>query len=282
MSGNGPTGGGGYNGVNDFSESLLKFSPAAGLSTPVDWFTPSNWLGLDQDDEDFGGSGPLLLPGTNLIIGGGKFGTFYLTNTLALGHEQPGNTQIVQTLNNNGGEIKSRPVYWNRMAAGGVDNPWMYVWSDGGDVLKAYTFVTSGNQFVFATEGSLASPGGNSGGVLTLTANGGTPQTGIVWSSMPLNANADGGVHQGVLRAYNADNLSEELWDSNLSANDNMGNWPKFSPPTVANGRVYMASFPSDGVSSTSVSVYGLFNGVYPKPAAVIMTPILNYLLMGQ
>ena len=115
-----------------------------------------------------------------------------------------------------------------------------------------------------------------------MTANGGTPQTGIVWSSMPLNANADGGVHQGVLRAYNADNLSEELWDSNLSANDNMGNWPKFSPPTVANGRVYMASFPSDGVSSTSVSVYGLFNGVYPKPAAVIMTPILNYLLMGQ
>lgn len=278
MSGNGPTSGG-YNGVNEFSESLLKFSPSVGIGSPVDWFTPSSWLSLDQDDNDFGGSGPMLLPGTNLVIGGGKAGTFYLTSTTSLGHEQIGDTQIAQVLNNNGGEIKSGPVYWNRMANGGVDNPWMYVWSDGGDVLKAYTFVTSSGQFVYATQGNLASPAGNSGGVLTLTANGGTPQTGIVWSSMPLNADADGGVHQGVLRAYNADDLSQELWDSNLSATDNMGNWPKFNPPTVANGRVYMGSFPSDGMGSTSVTVYGLFNAKYPSPAAVVLAPIINYLL---
>src|SRR5260370_41331272 len=37
-----------------------------------------------------------------------------------------------------------------------------------------------------------------------------------------------------------------------------MGNYPKGSAPTVANGRVYLGSFPSDGVSSTAVNVYGL------------------------
>src|SRR5207237_2421499 len=104
---------------------------------------------------------------------------------------------------------------------------------------------------------TIVAPGGNSGGVLTLSANGSTPGTGVVWASMPLSADGNDGVHQGVLRAFDAGRLTQELWDSNMSAQDDMGNWPKFSPPIVANGRVYVGSFPTDGVNDTAVSVFG-------------------------
>ena len=65
-----------------------------------------------------------------------------------------------------------------------------------------------------------------------------------------------------MLRAFDADDLRTELWNSNQNGHrDDAGNWPKFSPPTVVNGRVYLGSFPSDGVSDTQVNVYGLLGG---------------------
>src|SRR5262249_4702891 len=105
---------------------------------------------------------------------------------------------------------------------------------------------------------TVLSPNGSAGGVLTLSANGSTPGSGIVWASMALE-DANSGVHQGELRAFDADNLSTELWNSEQDHDrDDAGNWPKFSAPTVADGRVYLASFPSDGVGDTKVNVYGL------------------------
>ena len=76
---------------------------------------------------------------------------------------------------------------------------------------------------------------------------------------MPISLDGDHGLSPGVLRAFDANNLTTELWDSEMnSTRDAMGIWPKYSPPTVLNGQVYMASFPSDGVSTTILSVYGL------------------------
>ena len=55
-----------------------------------------------------------------------------------------------------------------------------------------------------------------------------------------------------MLRAFDADDLQTELWNSETNdARDDAGNWPKFSPPTVVNGRVYLGSFPSDGAGDT-------------------------------
>ncbi len=250
------TGNGSWNGTSNFSESMLKFGAGSGLSL-VDWFTPSSYASLDSGDLDYGASGPLLVPGTSLVVGGGKEGIFYVMNSGNLGHEQAGNGQIVQSLANNGGYIKSGPVYWNRVGGAG---PWMYDWSDGGaggDVLKAYHFNGSTFDTTPAAQSTIVSPAGNSGGVLTLSANGGTPGTGIVWACMPVNSDGDNGVHAGILRAFNADNLAQELWDSS-NGTDTLGNWPKFSAPLVANGRVYVGSYPSGGVGATTVSVYGL------------------------
>src|SRR5262249_27071334 len=80
---------------------------------------------------------------------------------------------------------------------------------------------------------------------------------GIVWSSMPTSLDGDHGVVPGVLRAFGADNLSTELWDSEMvPARDSLGNWPKYSAPTVVTGHVYMAAIPSDGVGAGTISVY--------------------------
>ena len=266
MSGRGPAvdasgnvyymvGNGDWNGTRNFGESMVKFGSTPGMPL-LDWFTPDSWSSLNAGDVDYGSSGPILIPGTDLIAGAGKTSIFYVMHTGNLGHESAGNGQIVQSLANNGGGVYGGPVYWNRSAGAG---PWMYVWSNGCDFLKAYHFNGATFDTGIVSESTIASPCGESGGVLTLSANGSTGGSGIIWSSMPLADNGDHGVHQGVLRAFNADDLTKELWNSRLNAaRDDSGNWAKYSPPTVVNGRVYLASFPADGVSSAPLNVYGL------------------------
>jgi outer membrane protein assembly factor BamB len=72
-------------------------------------------------------------------------------------------------------------------------------------------------------------------------------------------------VCHGILRAYDAENLNL-LWTSDLNhARDGFQLLAKFNPPTVANGRVYMATF------SNEVEVYGLLHHNYVRPAAEII-----------
>ncbi|HEY6941467.1 PQQ-binding-like beta-propeller repeat protein [Dokdonella sp.] len=251
-------GNGTYDGVRNFGESFVKFG--ATPDTPMlDWFTPSVYDELNQADADLGGSGPILLPGTDRIVGAGKSGVFYVTRTTSLGHESADDANIVQVFSNGGQQIKGGPVYWNRSGGAG---PWMYVWSDGNSPMKAYRFDASAGTFdtTPASQSTLFSNNGSAGGVLTLSANGSTPGTGVLWSSMAFSgSDPNSGVHPGVLRALDADDLTHELWNSEQdAARDRMGNWPKFSPPTVVGGRVYMASFPGDGVGAATVSTYGL------------------------
>ncbi len=71
------------------------------------------------------------------------------------------------------------------------------------------------------------------------------------------------GTVAGMLRAFDANNLTTELWDSQMNdARDDVGLWAKFSPATVANGKVYLASF------SNLLNVYGLESfGLSATPA---------------
>jgi hypothetical protein len=245
-------GNGDWDGTTNFGESLLKFSTSSGGLSLVDWFTPDNWSTLNGTDADLGSTGPLLVPGTNLLVGGGKQSVFYVVQLSNLGHEQSGNGQIVQHFSTGGGQIKGGPVFWNRTTGAG---PTMYVWADN-DYLKAFHFNGSSFDTSPISKSTFQDPSGSSGGVLTISSNGSTSGTGIVWSSMPLSQDGDHGTVQGVIRAFDANNLTNELWNSEQnSSRDSTGLWPKFSPPTVINGKMYMASF------SNVLNVYGLISG---------------------
>jgi hypothetical protein len=264
------TGNGDYNvGSNDYGDSVLKLNTAGGGLSVVDWFTPDDFQSLQASDLDLGSTGPVLIPGTDLLVTSGKESIIYVMHTSNLGHEQTGNNQIVQHFPTTGGEIKGGLAMWNRTSGTG---PTMYVWPDN-IRLQAYHFNGSTLDTTPISQSTIVAPTGNSGGVLTISANGSTPGTGIVWSSMPSTDDSDHGVHQGVLRAFDANNLTTELWDSTMnSSRDDMGLWPKFSPPTVVNGKVYMASF------SDVLNVYGVFAqnpdfAVSGTPAAQSVAP---------
>jgi hypothetical protein len=242
------SGNGDWDGNTNFGDSVLKLSTTNGKLSLVDYFTPDSFAMLGADDFDLGSSGPLLIPGTDLLLHTGKDSIIRVMHTSNMGHEQSGNGQIVQNFPTTGEQVRGGMVFWNRATGLG---PTMYVWPDNSG-LNAFRF--NGTKFnTSPLTSAIVAASGNSGGVLTLSANGDTPGTGIVWSSMPLNANGDHGTVDGVLRAFDADDLSNELWDSEMNdTRDDMGVWPKYSPPTVVNGKVYMASF------SNFLNVYGL------------------------
>jgi outer membrane protein assembly factor BamB len=104
--------------------------------------------------------------------------------------------------------------------------------------------------------GGTVPAGGMPGGMLTLSADG--AQSGIVWATIPY-WDANSIVGPGRLLAYDATQFDvfadgspklRLLWDSERENLPFIYN--KFTPPVVANGRVYVATY--DG----RVDVYGL------------------------
>jgi hypothetical protein len=82
------------------------------------------------------------------------------------------------------------------------------------------------------------------GGALSISANGNA--NGILWA-VQKNGTANGTLH-----AYDASNLSFELYNSDQAGTrDTLDMAAKFAIPLVANGKVYVAS-------NTQLTVYGL------------------------
>ena len=88
------------------------------------------------------------------------------------------------------------------------------------------------------------------GGILSLSSAGHDTATGIVWLSHfrdpgpAKGLDATRQIHDGVLEAFDATNL-RLLWSSDGKLEDGVGYFQKFTPPTVANGKVYLAASPS-------------------------------------
>jgi len=251
--------GNGYDGVHNFSESFLKLDPTHGLNL-VDWFTPDQWRSLDTNDDDLTSSGPMLVPGTNLVAGGGKEGVLYVLNTDNLGKFNSSDSQIVQEQYIAPFELHGGLVYWQRSSANG--GPLMYDWA-ASDSLKAYPF--NGSTFASSPSAQFGSQQNWPGGILTLSANGDQPGSGVLWVTLCISGDVqDYPPAPGALYAFDAANISHELWDSTMNAaRDGFGNVGKFVPPVVANGKVYV------GTWSNQVAVYGLLSTYTLMPTSL-------------
>jgi hypothetical protein len=228
-------------GGTGYSEALLLMTPAL---APVDWFVPYDYANLNATDLEVGSSGLLLLQQDHRTISGSKKSKIYVNDTGNLGHfSDAGDSQIVQTISLDAGELHGSPVLWPTSAGELV-----YVWA-ADDTVRS--FQVTGGMLTAAGVGTSPSPGWP-GGSLTVSANGATPGTGILWASMPLTG-ANEGLIPGILRALDAAHVDTELWNSRLNpARDDCGFYAKYASPTVANGKVYLPSF------SNRVCVYGL------------------------
>jgi hypothetical protein len=249
----------------DYGDSVLKISTASGLSI-VDYFTPTNQAALDQADLDLGSGGPMALPGTNLIVGSGKDGVVRVVDTTNLGQFSATTNNNVQNFQGTTGVVfMGAPIYWNSPNNG----PVIYIWS-GNDFLKAYQLVNGSFQTTPVSQSTVVEAQGYSNSVpLSLSANGNQAGTGIVWGSGAFSGNANEQTVAGILRAFDATDLTKELWDSKQNAaRDDVGNYAKFSPPTIANGKVYLATF------SNQLLVYGLLTdfSIAVSPATVTVS----------
>jgi hypothetical protein len=241
----------------NYGDSFVRLRLENGTLAVKDYFTPCNERWMDGIDLDLGSGGPALIPETNLLYGGGKQGIIYLLSRANLGKfvaestasdcQNPNVVQQFQATDihvhgagTTYGHIHGSPVYWK-----GPDQARIYVWGEN-DHLKAYTF--SQGKFVDVDrpkESTVQAPNGMPGGLLSGSSNGSAAGTGIIWVVLPLDgdANKERGV-QGVVRAFDAQDVSRQLWTSELSgARDRLGLMAGFVPPTVAGGKVFVATY---------------------------------------
>jgi hypothetical protein len=227
-----------------------------------DFFTPFDSDAMNWADNDLGVSGVTYLPDLNLMALGGKTADLYLLDPNNMGgyntNPNPNltyNDNVVQEFAAKNGHLHGSSVYWNCPAIG----PSLYIWSEY-DHGKRYQFVNTGSVTtpawrMLTTPASItnmAAPDGMPGGMLALSANGNQAGTGILWVTMPTSLNANQMIVPGTLRAFDATDLSKELWNSDMATGDHIGLFGKFAPVTIANGRVYAATF------SSQLCVYGL------------------------
>jgi hypothetical protein len=245
------------NSVGDYGESFVKLGLSGNSLSVLDYFKAHNYDALNAIDKDLGSGGPVAIPGTAFIVGGGKQGLFYLVNTNDMGKLQPTSDRVVQEWQADFEGLFGSPVFWNNPSA-----PTLYVWGRG-DSLKAYGYNFSTGLFntSFSSASSVTTVGGggtDACGALSVSSNQSVAGTGILWAAIPL-ADPDSTTVHGKLYAFDATNVAKELWDSGQNATrDDYGNFAKFVPPTVANGKVYIAT------DSGQVCAYGL-----NPPAAV-------------
>jgi hypothetical protein len=283
------TGNGGTFDVNtggkDFGSAYIKLS---GDLSMLDYFAPSDVASLNTNNTDLSSGGFVLITEPSgadktVLAGGGKDGLLRVMDSSNMGKFNASINNNLQNFSGTNPPIFGSPVYWNSPNFG----PVIYLWGQQ-DFLKAWSLNTTTSQFntTPVSQANIQGVGvGGGDGVNTaaasLSANGGTAGTDIIWASTPYGnsgcttqCEANPGPVPGALYAFDATDLTKELWDSQMnSSRDAVGNYAKFSPPTIANGKVYLATF------SGQLQVYGL---LVPPDFSVSASPPSESIAVGN
>ena len=221
----------------DYGNAFLKLSTATGLAV-ADYFATFDTVSKSNADTDLGSGGAIVLPdlvdGTgvrHLAVGAGKDGHIYVVNRDSLGRWNATTNQIYQDIGGVLGAVFSTPAYFNNT---------LY-YGSAGNTIKAFPIV---NARVSSTPSSMTSRSfPYPGATPSISASGSS--NAILWAVE--NASS------AVLHAYDATNLSRELYNSTQapSGRDSFGAGNKFITPTVVNGRVFVGT-------TNGVAVFGL------------------------
>ena len=231
-------------------ESALKLTPSGSTLQVASYFTPSNFQALNDSDLDYGTMGALLIPNSNYFLTGGKDGNLYLLNKDNMGGWTSAANQVQQVY----ALGPSANMHCQAAYYGGSTTEFVYVWPENVP-LWAIPFNRGSN--MLDRTGGIGFPGsgptGQSGAVLSVSSNGAKAGTGILWASYASSGDAESFVSPGILRAFDANDVTRELWNNQQNpSRDGAGLYAKFSAPTIANGHVYLPTF------SNRVVVYGL------------------------
>ncbi|HEV7923970.1 MAG TPA: chitobiase/beta-hexosaminidase C-terminal domain-containing protein, partial [Verrucomicrobiae bacterium] len=239
---------------NNYAMSVIKFATSNGLQM-VDFFAPSDAVSLSGGDEDLGSAAPIILPDSagsaahpHLVVGGGKTSPIYLMDRDNMGRWNSTTDQIVQEFNGSyPGDRDTTPAFFNNT---------LYVFDSSGKI-GAYSITNAS----FNTT-PVETPDGydNKGGATACISANGTSNA-IVWAI--YNSGGETPTTPCILRAYNATNLTQELYTSDqIASRDSAGDAVKFIAPAIANGKVYVAA-------QYSLTVYGL-------ATTFVATPVIS------
>ena len=261
----GATGNGTFDGNTtgpDYGDSLFRLTATSSGLSLADWFTPIDQASLDGSDQDFGVSGPLLLPTQSgsiphLVATSDKSGQIYLANRDNMGHFNPNVNQDVQDFGDGGNSIHSNFAFFNNQLYLAPDGGAAETWTFNPSTEKFTTTVSSKSAHTFGCNGC-----DGSGSNLAVSANG--TQNGIVWA-IDYSAYGSG---PAVLYAFDTANLATQLYASSQAANnrDQGATAVKFMSPTIANGQVYVGG-------RNAVVAYGLLSVTSPTAATPSFSP---------
>jgi hypothetical protein len=244
--------GGPFNGQGNLGNSMVRLHDKGSELEVVTKFTPFDTSTVSPMDRSLGNGGGILIPNTNLYLAGDKRGVGFLVDRDAMGNTADQDGQIVQKWQ----AAPSSPTIHGGTHGGGAylangDTGTYFMWGIG-DRLRAYRF--NGTKFELPALVNTDTLTGFPGGALSVSADGAREKTAILWAirgkrtSPGLTATTG----SGVLVAFNANDITKQLWSSDDAASDILGNGAKFNPPTIANGKVYV------GTASDQLVVYGL------------------------
>ena len=223
----------------DYGNCMLKLSTSPQMAV-ADYFTMYDTVDESLGDLDFGSGGPIVLPDLydnpgqlhHLVVGAGKNTNIYVADRDNLGKWNPDRDQIYQEIVAGLLDVGaySMPAYYNNTVYVGAVN----------NTLKAFTI----NNALLSTSptSQTTTRFGYPSPTPTISAN--LNSNAIVW--------AVDNQTPGVLHAYDATNLANELYNSNLAGSrDQFGLATKFVTPMIVNGKVYVGT-------PTGVAVFGL------------------------
>lgn len=231
----------GFPSERDFGNSFVKLATQNNGLSVYDYFSMHNNAAESNGDEDLGSGGVMLLPDLkdgsgkvrHLAVGAGKDQVIYVVNRDSMGKFNPSSDSAIyeELPNALGGAEFASPAYFNGTVYYGAYLSQLRAFP----VTNALLAITPSSQ----TSTRFDYPGTTP----SISANGTT--NAIVWAVENSQS--------GVLHAFDATNLTHELYNSNQAGKRDQFFDNKFIVPMVAGGKVFVGT-------PSGVMIFGLLH----------------------